>query len=45
MKTDLAKTIDEQDEIIKKQADIISRLSQALLQYITAEEIESICKG
>lgn len=38
----LAQLIEEQAEIIRRQADINSRLSLALLQHITHEELERI---
>lgn len=38
----IAETLDQQDRIIKEQADIINRLSNALLQYMTLEEIEAL---
>ena len=38
----LAQLIEEQAEIIRRQADINSRLSLALLQYITQDELEGI---
>ena len=44
MQHNLSKVIEEQSEIITAQAETINRLSQILLQYISAEELEKLIK-
>ena len=44
MENNLSKVIEEQSEIISAQAETINRLSQILLQYISAEELEDLIK-
>lgn len=41
MTEELSKLISDLDEITKKQAAIIDRLFQLLLQYVTLDELES----
>ena len=44
MESNLSKVIEEQSEIISTQAETINRLSQILMQYISAEEVENLIK-
>jgi hypothetical protein len=39
---DIEETLEEQSEIIQKQADRIEKLTSLLLQYMTQEEIDFI---
>lgn len=44
MKYNLSKVIEEQSEIIAAQAETINQLSQLLLQYVSAEELDNVLK-
>jgi hypothetical protein len=41
MKNDIAELIDKQNEIIKAQSDIISKLFLKLLEYTTVAELDN----
>lgn len=44
MRNSLAKVIEDQDEIIRKQSELIAELTKTLENYMTIEEIENVEK-